>query len=130
MSSIKSLYTIKSKPKQQYMREHYTVYQAKLNQLLQEAKQEGKYDAILHDYINGTSKADLVAKYNLSWLKIRLILKDTARPERISDEQLQLTVQQLRAKSKQKKEIMQKYSVSYNYLSKRIAKLVNLIDPQ
>ena len=70
MSSIKSLYTIKGKPKRQYMREHYMVYQAKLDQTLQEAKQQGKYDDILCDYINDTSKADLLARYNLSWLKI------------------------------------------------------------
>jgi len=106
------------------------VYQAKLDRRLQEVKQQGKYDDVCRDYINGTSKADLVAKYNLSWLKIRLILKDTPKPERISDGQLQLIVQQLRAKSKQKKEIMQEYNVSYNYLSKHIAELVNLIDLQ
>eukprot|EP01111_Echinosteliopsis_oligospora_P007486 TRINITY_DN2262_c0_g2_i11.p1 TRINITY_DN2262_c0_g2~~TRINITY_DN2262_c0_g2_i11.p1 ORF type:complete len:118 (-),score=24.50 TRINITY_DN2262_c0_g2_i11:7-360(-) len=91
------------------MNQQYSIYKAKLNDQIAQDKQQGNYYNIIQDYTNGMSKSDLITKYNISWLKIRLILKDVNKPEKISDDQMEIIIQQLNDKSKQKKQITNEY---------------------
>ncbi|PRP84747.1 hypothetical protein PROFUN_07849 [Planoprotostelium fungivorum] len=77
---------------------------------------QGSYDNVIQDYQTGCTRGELCAKYKLSYLKLKIILRDE-HSSKIPSAYVANIKTRLQNKSTTKTEVMGLYKISYRALN-------------
>jgi hypothetical protein len=97
--------TVKNVPAKLYYKQKYDKYKQLLDIKLSQDVSQGSYNNVIQDYHAGCTRGELCTKYKLSYLKLKIILRDEHSskipPADVTDIKLRL-----QNKTTTKKEIM------------------------
>jgi hypothetical protein len=108
--------TVKNVPAKLYYKQKYDQYKQVLDTKLRQDVSQGLYSNVIHDYHTGCTRGELCTKYNLSYLKLKIILRDE-HSFKIPSADVAVIKLKLQNKSTTKKEVMSQYKISYRTLN-------------
>lgn len=108
--------TVKNVPAKVYYKQKYDQYKQLLDTKLRQDVSQGSYDNVIQDYHAGCTRGELCTKYKLSYLKLKIILRDEHSLKIPSADVADIKLR-LHNKLTTKKEIMGLYKISYRALN-------------
>ncbi|PRP73374.1 hypothetical protein PROFUN_16833, partial [Planoprotostelium fungivorum] len=108
--------TVKNVPAKLYYKQKYVQYKQLLDTKLRRDVSQGLYSNVIQDYHTGCTKGELCTKYNLSYLKLKIILRNEYCLKIPSADVADIKLR-LQNKLTTKKEVMSQYKISYRTLN-------------
>lgn len=108
--------TVKNIPAKLYYKQKYDLYKQLLDTKLRQDVSQGSYNNVIQDYHAGCTRGELCTKYKLSYLKLKIILRDEQSSKIPSADVADIKLR-LQNKLTTKKEIMGLYKISYRALN-------------
>ena len=108
--------TVKNVSAKLYYKQKYDQHKQLLDTKLRQDVSQGSYVNVIQDYHAGCTRGELCTKYKLSYLKLKIILRDEHSLKIPSADVADIKLR-LQNKSTTKKEVMGLYKISYRTLN-------------
>ncbi|PRP74044.1 hypothetical protein PROFUN_16375 [Planoprotostelium fungivorum] len=118
--------TVKNIPAKTYYKQKYDQYKQLLDIKLRQDVSQGSYDNVIQDYHAGCTRGELCTRYKLSYLKLKIILRDEHSFKIPSADVADIKLK-LQNKSTTKKEIMGTTNYRTLLMTKNNMELLNYV---